>query len=322
MSPSVVFYLCGLCSLPSFVIPLMNDPVFQACPSPGRKGPTRQTLQTRLVCCVLFSCLVLAPLMLSISFFHLLFVFSLSIDRHSFFGQSTSRLRPSRPAHTTLRFLSRYLFRSLILSFIFYFLFVFSLSTGPTSFGSQRLACHSHDTRTRHSGIYFAICFVLSIFSSSSFFYVFLSLSLGTPRLGSQRLACHLHDPRTRPSGFFFAFSFVLSFFSPLSCVFYCFLSLSYSRFTPFFLSLSLGTPRLGSQRLACHLNDPRTRPSGFFFAFSFVLSFFSSLSCVFSCFLSLSYSRFTPFFLSLSTGTPLPSQASRLHLSHTFSVH
>ncbi len=97
------------------------------CPSPGRKGPTRQTLQTRLVWCVLFSCLVLAPLMLSISFFHLLFVFSLSIDRHSFIGQSTSRLPPSRPAHTTLRFLSRFLFRSLILSFIFYFLFVFSL---------------------------------------------------------------------------------------------------------------------------------------------------------------------------------------------------
>jgi hypothetical protein len=112
LSPSVVFYLCGVCSLPSFVIPLTNDPVFEACPSPGRKGPTRQTLQTRLVCCVLFSCLVLAPLMLSISFFHLLFVFSLSIDRHSFIGQSTSRLRPSRPAHTTLRFLSRYLFRS------------------------------------------------------------------------------------------------------------------------------------------------------------------------------------------------------------------
>ena len=204
-------------------------------------------------------------------------------------------------------------------SSIFY---LFFLSLQALLHSAVNVSLATLTIRARHSGIYFAICFVLSIFSSSSFFYVFLSLSLGTPRLGSQRLACHLHDPRTRPSGFFFAFSFVLSFFSPLSCVFYCFLSLSYSRFTPFFLSLSLGTPRLGSQRLACHLHDPRTRPSGFFFAFSFVLSFFSPLSCVFYCFLSLSYSRFTPFFLSLSTGTPLPSQASRLHLSHTFSVH
>ncbi len=65
MSPSFVFFLCGVCSLPSFVIPLMNDPVFQACPSPGRQDHTQQTLHTRLVCCVLFSCLVLAPLILS-----------------------------------------------------------------------------------------------------------------------------------------------------------------------------------------------------------------------------------------------------------------
>ena len=76
---------CVVCALPSFQIPLNNDPLSQACPSPGRQARTQHTLHTRLVCCVVFSCLVLAPLMLScflylsICFLHLLFVFSLSI---------------------------------------------------------------------------------------------------------------------------------------------------------------------------------------------------------------------------------------------------
>ena len=57
LSPFFYFFMCGVCSLPSFVIPLMNDPVFQACTSPGRQGHTHHTLHTRLVCCVLLSCL-------------------------------------------------------------------------------------------------------------------------------------------------------------------------------------------------------------------------------------------------------------------------
>ena len=64
MSPFFVFFLCGVCSLPSFVIPLMNDPVYQACTSPGRQGHTHHTLHTRLVCCVRFSCLDMAHLIL------------------------------------------------------------------------------------------------------------------------------------------------------------------------------------------------------------------------------------------------------------------
>jgi hypothetical protein len=114
-------------------------------------------------------------------------------------GHSTSRLLPSRPAHTTIRFLLRYLFRSLYLFFIFYV-----LSRGTPWLGTQRLVCYLHDPRTRPSGFFYAICFVLSIFYSSSIFYLFLSLSRGTPRLGTQRLVCYLHDPRTRPSGFVF----------------------------------------------------------------------------------------------------------------------
>jgi hypothetical protein len=76
---------CVVCALPSFQIPLNNDPLSQACLSAGRQARTQHTLHTRLVCCVLFSSLVLAPLMLScfrylsICFFHLLFDFSLSI---------------------------------------------------------------------------------------------------------------------------------------------------------------------------------------------------------------------------------------------------
>ena len=77
---------CVVCLLFLFFqIPLNNDPLSQACLSPGRQARTQHTLHTRLVCCVVFSCLVLAPLMLScfrylsICFLHLLFVFSLSI---------------------------------------------------------------------------------------------------------------------------------------------------------------------------------------------------------------------------------------------------
>ena len=61
---SLFSVVCDL-FLISFQIPLNNDPVSQACPSPGCQGRTQHTLHTRLVCCVLFSCLVLAPLMLS-----------------------------------------------------------------------------------------------------------------------------------------------------------------------------------------------------------------------------------------------------------------
>ena len=152
-------------------------------------------------------------------------------------GHSTSRLPPSRPAHTTIRSLFRYLFRSLFLFFIFYFLIV-SFSFYRHSFigqSSSRLL----PSRPAHTTIRFLLpsllfcvllfscvlsclvcrcltldtcntlkytaplyCCVLSILSSSSLFILILSLSRGTPSLGSQRLACHLHDPRTRHSGF------------------------------------------------------------------------------------------------------------------------
>ncbi len=39
------------------------------------------------------------------------------------------------------------------------------------------------------------------------------------------------------------------------------------------FLFLSIGTPSLGSERLVYYLNDPRTRQSGIFSPFFFVLS-------------------------------------------------
>jgi hypothetical protein len=117
-----------------FKSPLTNDPLSQACPSPGRQGRTQHKLHTRLVCCVLFSFLSClgSSYVVFFSIFLFLFLSSsicfFSLYRHSLIGQSTSRLPPSRPAHTTLRFLFRYLFRSLYLFFIFYFLFVsFSL---------------------------------------------------------------------------------------------------------------------------------------------------------------------------------------------------
>ena len=180
LSPFFFFFFCGVCFLTSFVKPLLkNAPVFQACPSPWRQARTQHTLHTRLVCCVLFSCLILAPLMLSC-------------------------------------------FRYLSICF-FHLLFVFSLSLGTPWQGSQRLACHLHDPR---SGFFYAICFVRSIFSSSSIFYLFVSLSRGTPSLGSQRVAPHLHDPRTRHSGLFSAICFFLSIWS-YSSIFYLILSLS-----------------------------------------------------------------------------------------------
>ncbi len=52
--------LCGVCSLPYFVLPLLNDPVFQACPSPGRQAGTQQTLHKHKVgvfCTLVLSCL-------------------------------------------------------------------------------------------------------------------------------------------------------------------------------------------------------------------------------------------------------------------------
>jgi hypothetical protein len=177
LSPFVVFVLCGLCSLPSFVPSLFKWLSLSSVCISGAPGShtTYITHKVGVLAPLMLSCLVLAPLMLSC-------------------------------------------FRFLTICF-FHLLFVLSLSIGTPSEGSQRLACHLHDPRTRHSGFFSPICFVLSIFSSSSIFYLFLSLSIGTPSLGSQRLACHLHDPRTRHSGLLSAICFVLSIFS-LSSIF------------------------------------------------------------------------------------------------------
>jgi hypothetical protein len=129
---------------------------------------------------VVLSCLGSSYVVL-FSIFNYLFLSSsicfVSLYRHSFRGESTSRLPPSRPAHTTLRFLFPHLFRSLYLFFIFYFLFV-SFSLYRHSFIGQSTS-RLPPSRPAHTTLRFVIRYLFrSLYLFFIFSFLFVSFSL------------------------------------------------------------------------------------------------------------------------------------------------
>ena len=156
---------------------------------------------------VLFSILVYLFLTSSICF--------LSLCRHSLIGQPTSRLPPSRPAHPTLRFLLRFLFRSVYLLFIFYFAFLSVSLYRHTLLGQS--TSRFPPSRPAHTTTRLLIRYVFrSLFLLFIFYFVIVSFSFYTHSLIGQLTSRFLPSrPAHTTIRFFCRFSVVLSLAPP-----------------------------------------------------------------------------------------------------------